>query len=66
MSVHRSDLEAKVREIESIVEETKSQAQAAGVVLAIATVAAVGLSFLFGRRRGKKAGGARVEVFRLK
>jgi hypothetical protein len=66
MTVSRSDLEAKLREIEVIVDETKEQAKNTGVLLAIATVAAVGISFLAGRRRGKKAGGARVEVFRLK
>ena len=66
MTVQRSDLEAKLREIEAIVEETKEQAKNTGVLVSIAAVTAVGLSFLLGRRRGKKAGGARVEVFRLK
>ena len=66
MTVQRSDLEAKLREIEAIVEETKEQAKNTGVFVSIAAVTAVGLSFLLGRRRGKKAGGARVEVFRLK
>lgn len=66
MTIQRSDLEAKLREIEAIVEETKEQAKNTGVVLAVAAVAAVALSFVFGRKRGKKAGGARVEVYRLK
>ena len=66
MTVRRADLEAKLREIETIVEQTKLQAKNTGVALAVSAVAAVGLSFLFGRRRGKKAGGARVEVYRLK
>lgn len=66
MTVSRSDLEAKLREIEAAVEETKAQAKNTGVVLAVATVVAVAASFIFGKRRGKKAGGARVEVYRLK
>ena len=66
MTVRRADLEAKLREIETIVEQTKLQAKNTGVALAVSAVAAVGLSFLFGRRRGKKAGGTRVEVYRLK
>lgn len=66
MTIDRSDLEAKLREIEEVVEETKNQAKNTGVAVAVAGVAAVALSFLFGRRKGKKSGGARVEVYRLK
>ncbi len=66
MTIQRADLEAKLREIEAIVDETKSAAKNTGVVLAIATVGAVAASFLFGKRKGKKAGGARVEVYKLK
>ena len=65
MAVERADLEAKLREIEDIVDETKSQAQTTGTVLAIAVVVAVVLIFLLGRRRGKKTGGARVEIYRV-
>lgn len=66
MTIERADLEAKLREIEAVVDETKVQAKNTGVAVAIAAVAAVGLSFLVGRRRGKKSGGARVEVYRVK
>lgn len=65
MAIERTDLEAKLREIEEIVDETKSQAQTTGTVLAIAAVVAVVLIFLMGRRRGKKTGGARVEIYRV-
>lgn len=65
MAIERADLEAKLREIEEIVDETKSQAQTTGTVLAIAAVIAVVLIFLVGRRRGKKTGGARVEIYRV-
>ncbi|MDX2344534.1 MAG: hypothetical protein QNL12_12745 [Acidimicrobiia bacterium] len=65
MAIERTDLEAKLREIEEIVEETKSQAQTTGTALAVAAVVAVVLIFLIGRRRGKKTGGARVEIYRV-
>jgi hypothetical protein len=49
VAIQKADLEAKLREIESIVEETKTQAKNTGVVLAVVVVAVVALSFLFGR-----------------
>jgi hypothetical protein len=66
MAVERADLEAKLREIERVVSETKEQARNTGVVIAVAVVAVVALAFLLGRRKGTKAGGARVEVYRLR
>jgi len=66
VAIDRSDLEMKLREIEDIVAETKEQAVATGTVLVVAAVVIAALMFVFGRRRGKKAGGARVEVYRLK
>lgn len=65
MAIERNDLEAKLREIEGIVEETKSQAQTTGTAIAVAVVVAVVVIFLVGRRRGRKTGGARVEIYRL-
>jgi hypothetical protein len=65
MAIERTDLEAKLREIEEIVDETKEQAKTTGTVLAIAAVVAVVLIFLLGRRRGKTTGGARVEIYRV-
>ena len=65
MAIERADLEAKLREIEDIVDETKSQAQTTGTVLAVAAVVAIVVIFLVGRRRGRRTGGARVEVYRL-
>lgn len=65
MAVERADLEAKLREIEEIVDETKSQAQTTGTALAIIAVVAVVVIFLLGRRRGRKKGGARVEIYRV-
>lgn len=65
MAIERGDLEAKLREIEDIVEETKSQAQTTGTAIAIIAVVAIVLVFLFGRRRGRERGGARVEIYRV-
>ena len=66
MAVQKADLEAKLRQIEAIVDETKDQARDTGVVVAVAVVAIVAAAFIWGRRKGKKAGGARVEVYRLR
>lgn len=66
MAVQRSDLESKLRQIETIVNDTKEQAKTTGTVIAVAVMVVILLAFVFGRRRGNKAGGARVEVFRLK
>jgi uncharacterized protein (TIGR03382 family) len=65
MSISRDDLEAKLREIGTAVDETKQQAQTAGVMIAAGAVVVIGLVYLLGRRRGGKAKGARIEVFRL-
>ena len=66
MAIDRSDLEQKLREIEDIVTETKQQARSTGTILVVAAVVVAALLFTVGRRRGKKSGGARVEVYRLK
>ncbi len=66
MSIQRSDLENKLREIESIVVDSKRQVRTTGTAIAVAVVVLVILAFVFGRRGGKRAGGARVEVYRLR
>lgn len=66
VAIQRADLEAKLRQIEEIVEETKSQAQQTGTVVAVVIVVVVALAFLLGRRKGAKQGNARVEIYRLK
>jgi hypothetical protein len=63
MKVEKADLEAKLREIQGVVDESKS-ATTGMVVAAILVVVAIALFFLLGKRKGKK-GSARVEVFRL-
>ena len=64
MSIERTDLEAKFRKVQSVVDDTTSTAKNAGVGLAVAGVVAVLLVYFFGRRRGRK-GGAQLEVYRL-
>jgi hypothetical protein len=63
MKVEKSDLEAKLREIEGVIDETAAASKGA-VLLAVAVVVVIALFFLLGKRKGKK-GSARVEVFRL-
>lgn len=66
MAIERADLEAKLREIEQVVDETKESAKNTGVVIAVAVVVIIALAFLMGKRKGKTTGGARVEVYRLR
>jgi hypothetical protein len=63
MRVEKADLEAKLREIQGVVDETATATRGA-VVVAVLVVVAIALFFLLGKRKGKK-GSARVEVFRL-
>lgn len=65
MAIERADLEAKLREIEGIVEETKSQARTTGTAIAAGVVVLAVVVFFLGRRGGKKRGKARVEIYRL-
>ena len=63
--VTRRDIEAKAREIQAAVDETKDAAQNTAVIAGVAVVVVVLLAFLFGRRKGG-AGKAVVEVYRVK
>lgn len=65
MSVERADLEAKLREIQQVVEETSQGAKSPGVIAAVGGVLVIVVAYLLGRRRGKK-GSARVEVYRVR
>lgn len=62
--VERADIEAKARQIEQALVETKESAQQKAVVVAVAVIAIIAVAFLLGRRRGKK-GAAVVEVFKV-
>ena len=61
--VERAEIEAKAREIEQALVETKENAQEKAVLVAVAVVVIIAVAFLLGRRRGKK-GAAYVEVFK--
>lgn len=64
MTVEKADLEAKLAEIQEVIDETTDAARGTGVAIAIGVVLILLLVFLLGRRKGKK-GSARVEVYRL-
>ncbi|NQV06047.1 LPXTG cell wall anchor domain-containing protein [bacterium] len=64
MTVEKSDLEAKLREIQEVVDETTESAKNTGIAVAVGVVLLLLIVFFLGRRKGKK-GSARVEVYRL-
>lgn len=64
MTVTRADIEAKARQINQVVTETKETAQTVGVLAGVAVVVLVGIAYLVGRRKSR-AGRAVVEVYRI-
>lgn len=62
MTVTREDLEAKLREIQGVVDETKGSARDAAVVGAIVVVVIIALAFFLGRRKGSKGAKAMIEI----
>ena len=64
--IERADIEAKAREIEAALNETKEAAQNTAVMAGVAVVVVVAVAFLLGRRRGSKSGKAVVEVYRVR
>ncbi|NNC93434.1 MAG: hypothetical protein HKN80_13175 [Acidimicrobiia bacterium] len=64
MTIERSDLESKFRQIQSAVDETTATAKNAGIGLAIGGVLLALLVYFLGRSKGKK-GGAQLEIYRL-
>ena len=62
--IERNDLEAKFREIQQVVGETREAAKNTGIMIGIGVVVLLVLVFLFGRRRGKK-GSAQLQIYRL-
>lgn len=65
MTVQRSDLEDKLREIQGVIDDTAQGARNVGVAAAIGVVLLVAVVYLLGRRKGK-GGAARVEVYRVR
>lgn len=64
MTVERSDIEAKLREIQAVIDDTAEGAKNVGVAAAVGVVLLLLVVYLMGRRKGKR-GSARVEVYRL-
>ncbi|HSL25058.1 MAG TPA: hypothetical protein VLA54_02165 [Acidimicrobiia bacterium] len=64
MTITRSDLEAKARQINQVVTETRQTAQNVAALTGLAVVMAVGLAYWLGRRKGR-SGRAVVEVYRI-
>ena len=64
MTVTRADIEAKARQINQVITETKETAQNAAALTGVAVVLLVGVAYLLGRRK-RKAGRAVVEVYRI-
>lgn len=62
--VQPSDIEAKAREIQVALDETREAAQNTAVVAGLVVAAVVAVAFLIGRRRGKRSK-ALVEVYRV-
>ncbi|MCH8985059.1 MAG: hypothetical protein IIB04_00425 [Acidobacteria bacterium] len=65
MAISRDDIEAKLQQIESAVDDTRQQVQTRTFAVVVGAVVVIGLVYLLGRRRGRRAKGARIEVFRL-
>lgn len=65
MAISRDDIEAKLQQIESAVDDTRQQVQTTTFAIVVGAVIVIGLVYLLGRRRGRRAKGARIEVFRL-
>lgn len=63
--VTRADIEAKARQIEEALGETKEAAQNTAVLAGVAVLVVVALAYFVGRRKGK-SGKAVVEVYRLR
>ncbi len=63
--VSREDLEGKLQQIKSAVEETAEQARSATTAIAIGLVVLVVVVYVLGKRKGRKTKGARVEIYRL-
>ena len=63
--VQRADIEAKAKEIEAALQETKESAQNTAVMAAAAVIVVVIIAYIMGNRKGK-AGKTLVEVYRVK
>lgn len=63
--VERAEIEAKAREIEAALAETKESVQNTAVLAAAAVLVVVVVAYFLGNRKGK-SGKTLVEVYRVK
>lgn len=63
--VERADIEAKARQLEEALAETKESARNTAVLAGVAIVVVVAVAFFLGRRRGR-SGKTVVEVYRVR
>lgn len=64
MTVSKQDIEAKARQLVSVVDDTKESAKDKAVIGVVAVAALIGVAFLLGRRRGSR-NKTMVEVYRV-
>ncbi|HLT95256.1 MAG TPA: LPXTG cell wall anchor domain-containing protein [Acidimicrobiia bacterium] len=64
MTIQPSDIEAKAREIQAALDETRESAQNTAVLAGVAVALFLVLAFFFGRRKGKKSR-AVIEIYRV-
>lgn len=62
--IEPQDIEAKAREIQVALDETKEAAQNTAVIAGVVIVLIIGIAFFTGRRRGRRSR-AVVEVYRV-
>lgn len=62
--VQATDIEAKAREIQAALDETRESAQNTAVIAGVVVALFVIISFVMGRRRGKRSK-AVIEVYRV-
>ncbi len=65
MTIRREDLEAKLRQIQEVVDETKASARNSAVIAVVVVVVVIALAFLFGKRRGGKGSKPRIEIYEV-
>ncbi len=63
--IDRAALEAKARQLEEAVNETQESLKSKAALAAVAVGVVIVGAYLMGRRKGKKTGGARVEIHKL-
>jgi hypothetical protein len=64
LMIQPSDIEAKAREIEAALDETREAAMNTAVIAGVVVAVVVLAAFMIGRRRGKRSR-ALVEVYRV-